>query len=263
MPRAGRSGGGLFGGFSDPFGDSSPPPVYTGGSGGGGKSESGLTPGTFGADVTSPGAFTSSMQQNTNEAHDFIAGLGAALWGKDNGSLFGGIPGVGDLGRLVGGNPISQVLYKVPGGAADVVGGGLERVTLGQQDLGPLYDALPDDLRAEYDQRIATNPNIANHIRYEALKAGALREQYTHPVLHPTINIPRGWLADSVSWLLGDILGGLQAHVEREISGAQKPTGMNRLQEIEAIAQGGRPTGVLGTGFLAGDRKLSDAESIA
>lgn len=269
MPRAGYSSGGGFtggssGGFSDPFGDIERGPVYTPPTGGGAdKPDSGFTPGGFGVDVTSPGAFVSSMQQNTQEGNDFIAGLGAALFGKDNDSMFGGLPVVGDLGRFVGDNPIVSTLYQAPGAAASGVGGALERVTVGYDDLTPKYDALPDDIRTEFDAKIAQTPEAANHFRYEALKANAERQQLVDPKLHPTIDIPRGSLADSVSWLLGDLLGGAQRTVERGIAGAGKASGMNRLQEIEAIAKGGVPTGVLGTGLFAGDRNLTDIEQVA
>ncbi len=265
MPRAGRSSGSAFGsgGFSDPFSDSDQGRVYTPPSGGAPGGDSGLTPGGFGVDVTSPGAFVASMEQNAQESEDFIAGLGAALFGKDNDSMFGGLPVAGDLGRFAGDNPIVSTLYKTPGAAADVVGGSLERVTLGSPDLTTGYDELPGDIRAEFDKKIAELPEAANHFRYEALKANAERQQLIEPKLHPTIDIPRGSLADSVSWFLGDILGGAQRDIERRIAGAGKASGMNRLQEIEAIAAGGVPTGILGTGLFAGDRRLTEVEQIA
>ena len=265
MPRAGYSSGGGFsssGGFSDPFSEHGSGSVYSPGGGGDGGSSSGVTPGGFGVDVTSPGAFVASMKQNSVEAGDFIGGLGEALFGKKN-SLLGGIPVVGDIGRGLGANPISEAIYKVPGGAADLAVGALQKVNLGYEDLTPKYDALPADIKAQFDKQIAENPDAANHYRYEALKAYNEQQQLVNPKLIPNLDVPRGSVADSVDWLLGSVLGGGQKLVERGIAGATKASGMNRLQEIEAIANGGVSTGILGTGLFAGDKRLSEPEQIA
>jgi len=263
MPRAGRSSVGALssgGGFSDPFSDQQQGRVYTPPTGGGSSGDSGFTPGGFGVDVTSPGAFVASMQQNTQEGEDFVAGLGAALFGQDNDSMFGGLPVVGDLGRFVGDNPVVSTLYKVPGAAADAIGGGLERVSIG--DNTDQYNQLPPDIRAEFDKKIAELPEAANHFRFDALRANAERQQLVEPNAFPTFQIPPGSLADGVGWLLGDLLGAPQRLTERAIAGAGKVSGMNRLQEIDAIARGGVPTGVLGTGLFAGDRNLTEVEQI-
>lgn len=269
MPPAGRSSGSSFGGpttgFSNPFGDADEGRVYTPPTSGpvGGR-DSGFTPGSFSADVTSPGAFVTSMQQNAQEGTDFIAGLGAALFGKDNDSMLGGLPVVGDLGRFLGDNLISQATTAVLSAGVNAVGGGLERVTIGYEDLTPRYQQLPADIRAEFDEKIAKTPEAANHFRYQALQAYADRRQLVNPKLHPMIDIPRGSLADTVGFMLGDLLGAPQREVERMIAGTGRlTTGMNRLQEIEAIAAGGVPTGIFGTGLFAGDRKLTEVESIA
>lgn len=266
MPRAGTSRGGFSsggGGVSDPFGDQARAPVYTPSSGGGsGSGDSGATPGGFGINVTSPQAFVGSMEQNTQEGKDFIAGLGAALFGKNNGSLLGGVPVVGDVGRFAGDNPVVGSIYAAPGHVADAVGGLAERVTVGQQDLTPQYNALPADIRAEFDKKIAQMPDAANHFRFEALKANAERQQLVNPQLNPGIDLPSGSLADSIGKVFG-LLGAGQRLAERGIAGATKASGMNRLQEIEAIANGGVSRGVLGTGLFSGDGKLSDVEQVA
>ncbi|HET7181523.1 MAG TPA: hypothetical protein VFI15_04755, partial [Candidatus Limnocylindrales bacterium] len=73
-------------------------------------------------DVTSPQSFVSSMVKSNTEGNDFIGGLGAALFAKQGG-IVGGVPILGDLGRFAGDNPLVSTLYKVPGVAADIVGG--------------------------------------------------------------------------------------------------------------------------------------------
>ncbi len=267
MPRAGYSAGRGFSsrsGFTDPFGDRTSGPVYTPPGTSAGGVNSGLTPGGFGIDITSPAAVVASMQENAQEGGDFIAGLGAALFGQGNGSLLGDVPIVGDLGRFIGANPVSETLYKVPGAVADTVGGRVEKISLGYEDLTPRYNELPEDLRRYFDEKIAANPDAANHYRYEALKEYALQQQLVDPVVNPTVDIPRGSLADTVGWLFGDLIGQHQRSIERAIAGTEKlGSGLDRLEEIEAIAAGGVPTGVLGSGFLAGDRQLSDVERIA
>jgi polyhydroxyalkanoate synthesis regulator phasin len=256
MPRAGYSSVAktLTGGFTDPFGDSRPGPVYAPPTGA--ASDSGVTPGGFGVDVTSPEAFVTSMQQNNTEADDFISGLGAALFGK-KGGIVGGVPVLGDLGRFVGDNPLSRFAYELPGHAADVVGGALEHVSAGYEDLTPRYDALPEEYKTRFDPQIAKNPDIANHLRYRALVAYAQDQQLLNPQLNPTLNIPRGSLADTVGWAVGDFLGQWQQDVERGIAGAGRPGsgGLNQLEQIVAVGSGK-------AAWSSGDTGLNSVEHI-
>jgi hypothetical protein len=268
VPRAGYSSNAGFSGRSgitNPFGDSAGGGVYTP-STGGSTSDSGLTPGGFAVDVTSPGAFIAAMQQNAQEGMDFVGGLGEALFGQK--SMIRDIPLLGEhlanAGKLIGANPLSETLYKVPGAAADIVVGASQKTTLGYEDLQPKYDALPPELRGKYDEEIAKNPDAANHYRYEALRAYAEQQQLVDPRLNPTFDVPRGSLADTMTWALNDLTAWFQKGPEKFIAGAPKiSSGMDRLQEIEALAAGGISTGTLGTGLFAGDRGINEVEQIA
>ncbi|HET7070158.1 MAG TPA: hypothetical protein VFI40_04995, partial [Nocardioides sp.] len=155
------------------------------------------------------------------------------------GGIVGGVPILGDLGRFAGDNPLVSTLYKVPGVAADIVGGAAEHVTLGWQDLSPQYDALPDTYKERFDPQIAQNPDIANHLRYQALVAYKQDQQLDHPTLNPTIDIPRGSLADTVGWFFGDVLGSGQKLVERGIAGVSGRQGPGtQLDKIMAVGAG-------------------------
>ena len=121
-------------------------------SGGGGGTQINLTPtptptpaptpppdpGRLNVDITSPQAFGGSVLQSVMNAPTFIDDLGKALFAKE-GSIFGGIPGVGDIGRFLGDNPIGQAIGQNVRGTINLAGSFLESVPSGNADLTPRY----------------------------------------------------------------------------------------------------------------------------
>lgn len=289
MPRSGSGSAGSFstgGGFSNPWGS---------GSGGGGVyTPSAPRPeaapsrvGTAQIDITTPAGFVGSVQTGVNQGIDLIGDLGKALFGKDDwidpatgerkGSLLGGIPVVGDLGRFVGANPISETIWKVPGaitqGIADFADSDMTRSARGPI-LDAQFNAVPDSAAKQAVlAEIEKNPGKSSHLKYWFLRDLSQEMQTSDPVLNPETrmfdlgNGDKAFLApatltDEAANLLS-FLGWTGRAAGRVVSDAPRLQGGTRLDQIEALARGATLTGPFGTGFLAGPSKITTAEQIA
>lgn len=271
MPRSGFSGApsqSATGGYTNVWGNQgggvwSPPSS--------GGSDSGPSQiGTGSLNVTSPSGFVTSAEETVKNSQDFFHFLGQGLFGasdeKPGGSLAGEVPVLGWLGRRLFQNPVADVIGAgagAIGGAVDATGGFLETVTLGNKDLTSDFEALPETAYKEQARReIAADPSRGQHLMYEALKAQAEQDQLENPDLFYDLQTPTGSWADSIGKVFGIVTSPVRV-VERGFAGLTRATGMTRLQEIEAISQGGVPTGTLGTGMFAGGAELSPVEQIA
>lgn len=185
------------------------------------------TPGGFNLDITSPGATLDSIKNTTLSQQTFIDSIGQALFNKE-GSILGGIPGVGDLGRFIGDNPIGQAIGNVVRGGINLAGDALERIPSGNADLTPDYQKASPVIRQAYDKQIADDPGRAQHLMYQALQDQAKIDQQTTPNLFWDLQVPTGSLADSVGRILGLLAVPARGFVQRTAAGA-----VDRLGQIE------------------------------
>lgn len=282
MPRAGGGGDGGGSGTSvwGGAGISTPSvPTYKPTEGSGPATPS-SSPGVFSIDVTTPSGLGASLQKDATQTTNLVDGLRNFLFGTPppkGGANRGGVPVISDIGRAVGSVPIlGQAVGaagNVAGGvgdtlknAGDIVGGALEHIPSLPSDTNKLndqFDQMPDSpsKRATQEQ-IAANPGIAEHLKYAAVKQFMMENQVNNPQLAPELAAASGSIADSFDQLFTGL--GLTARpFQRLVAGTGKlSSGMNRLQEIDAMEQGGVYKGAL-FGIASGQASVTPIEDIA
>lgn len=200
-----------------------------------------IKPGVFNVDVTSPGGAAESLGESLLSGQTFLDQLGDALFKKE-GSLLGGIPVVGDIGRFIGDNPVGQFLGTIPRVAINTVGTILERIPSGNKDLTEQYRAkVSPEIQAKYATQIEAESGFAGraqHLMFGALQEQAYLDQQKNPNLFYDLQTPTGSLADSVGRVLGIFSAGGRA-MQRYVAGTPKADGLNRLQWIEAASAAG------------------------
>lgn len=224
--------------------------------------ESQRAPGSFTLDPTSPAGLANSLKRDKEEADNLVGGLNSLLFGK--GTIIGDIPVVGDIARAVTAplagvsNVVSGVAERVPSLASVAGLGGIEV----ERQRVAFENAPPSLSKTEVEEAIAADPTRANYLREQFLRAQTQAEQFVSPILYPELQ----WGSTSLAGDLGFLLTGMgifSRPIERITAGAGKSTGMNRLQEIWAVMDGGSYTGVGGTGLAGGSAGLSEIELLA
>ena len=282
MPAAG-TGPGV--GTAQPSLWSAPPPVAHA------VPDSGVTPtpapaiadaGSFGLNVTSPAGLAASATKDAQQSGNMIEGLTSALFGAHG---QGGVPIISDIAHGVGyatsflqpGTPIgdtpigaiAQAAGKIPGalgtigaGALSIAGGALEHVPsianilsggATDEQLATEFAALPNTPeKQQVVADIAANKAPAGHLMDNYIRANLPEAQKISPNLFAEAQVPPSSFADDLSNVFG-LLGTTTRLVERPIAGMGKlTTGLNRLQEIEAVHNGAQYTGIFGSGAFSG-----------
>jgi len=225
--------------------------------------DSGATPGTYNLNPLDPIGTAGTVAAETG---NFMDGLKAALFGANvadpeghRGGLLGDVPLVSDVGRFASeatANAGAAVLG-VGGNILDATGGLLEHIpSTSEDEVRRLFAELPDDSEAKQKamEAIASSTGpvgpAVGHIMASALRQREEELSAAQPNLWTGLYTPPASLAETVNNVLG-ALGVAQRGTERLIAGAGKPgdAGMNRLQQIVAVAEGkaGFKGGLLGS----------------
>lgn len=235
-------------------------------------------PGAYSVDITSPSGLARTLGEDLANTGSMFDGLRAGIFGVNN---EGGIPIISDIahpfgrasdallnkesGLLGKGNVLGDIMRtvpnvagtigKIPGAIGEYGGKLLEMVPTGPGPLTALndrFDAVPDSTAKQATlAAIKADPSRESHLKFEFMRSYITDQQQISPQLYPEFAVPSATFADAITNLLAQSAT-LVRPFERVIAGATKATGMNRLQEIEAVEKGAVYTGkgIFGTGFL-------------